>query len=89
MEQFASVIPHFPPQKTPMGMPQAVPSLPGGPSGLGERYGVYNMPSSNQRVLNHWGTSQGAYPSHLHRSSSAILLGSNSSPSSRGKPQCV
>lgn len=76
MELFASLIPHFPPQKTPMGLPLNSPtaSASGGiSSGLGERYGVYSRASAS------WGL--GSHQSHLHRSSSAILLGSASSPS--------
>ena len=50
MELFASAIPHFPPEKTPMGLPapptghtpsSAMPSS----SGLCERYGVYSNTS--------------------------------------------
>ncbi len=48
MELFASAIPHFPPEKTPLGLPTesvTTPTFSGG--GLCERYGMYsNSPGS-------------------------------------------
>ena len=84
MELFASVVPDFPPQKTPMGLPLAVPAASGGVgSSLGERYGVYSTPSTG-RGVNSWGAAPNGQV-NLPRTSSVILLGSGGSPSSRGE----
>ena len=84
MELFASVIPHFPPKKTPMGLPIAssVAASTLGPSpGIGDRYGIYTY-SNPRHHLASWAGDR----SQLRRSSSAILLGKNErrSPSARG-----
>ena len=84
MELFASFIPYFPPQKTPMGLPLNIPPSSAAPSNnqssLGERYGVYASASFSKGGVASWGVGS-HHHAHLQRSSSAILLGSSASPS--------
>ena len=61
MELFASAVPHFPPHKTPMGLPLTAPPstthLLGSTLSLCERYGTYASPPNSSTAINPANTS--------------------------------
>ena len=74
MELFASAIPLFPPQKTPMGLPLSSSTTALASSGgLGDRYGVYSTDSPNPESLSGWGRAESQYR-HSSPISSVNLL---------------